>query len=471
MKLKSYRYKHEKFCSGTLEQKAVKPFSKPRATPKPKAQPIIQEVEETPKFTQPVSNQILKPQPRNPLTDITNHYQILHQQYIQQKKEKYDALCKNMFSTKMKNNIIMFYYNFIIMAVNMDGHTSVIGTEFIKLLNTGTSDLATEEYVDNAVANGGGGGGGGSGDGYSQAEVDALLNAKLSANNPQDILGTLRIDSANGNGKIVINALGAPNDEDFYVNGLSNLGGTLKCQLLQASSNIETSQQIQSNITNTYSNSNMILQRNAVNYITLDRQVVDTETVEKIILHKDVEFSGNLSLNAISVDTISTNRLNDMVFNVDPLGEFLRFYISDFTVRVPDNRRFLSKNIIVDNIQPLAFANDIVFNGGNSTNDAFEEYIRSDASTETVDISKNVNCHEALILKLNKVLNLDNTTAKERHIYAFEDSDHSVLSITNARSDGTKGQIPLINAGFTSMIIDSSFVFTPRQIRKQWFKS
>ena len=34
------------------------------------------------------------------------------------------------------------------------------------------------------------------------------------------------------------------NDEDFYVNGLSNLGGTLKCQLLQASSNIETSQLI-----------------------------------------------------------------------------------------------------------------------------------------------------------------------------------------------------------------------------------
>ena len=104
MKLKSYRYKHEKTCSGTLEQKAVKPFSKPRAIPKPKAQPIIQEVQEVPqpKLTQPVSNQILQPQPRNPLSDITNHYQILHQQYVQQKKEKYDALCKNMFSTKMK---------------------------------------------------------------------------------------------------------------------------------------------------------------------------------------------------------------------------------------------------------------------------------------------------------------------------------------------------------------------------------
>ena len=103
MKLKSYRYKHEKTCSGTLEQKAVKPFSKPRATPKAKTQPIVKEVVEVqPKPIQPVSNQILQPQPRNPLSDITNHYQLLHQQYVQQKKEKYDALCKNMFSTKSK---------------------------------------------------------------------------------------------------------------------------------------------------------------------------------------------------------------------------------------------------------------------------------------------------------------------------------------------------------------------------------
>ena len=58
--------------------------------PKPKAQPIVQEVEEVqkPKLSQSVSNQLLQPQPRNPLNDKTNHYQLLHQQYIQQKKEK-----------------------------------------------------------------------------------------------------------------------------------------------------------------------------------------------------------------------------------------------------------------------------------------------------------------------------------------------------------------------------------------------
>ena len=98
MKLKSYRYKHELSCKGKLEDIP----KKPKAMPKPKVQPIVKEIAEV--THQPVQNQILKsaPLPRNPLTDITNHYQLLHQQYIQQKKEKYDALCKNMFSSKTK---------------------------------------------------------------------------------------------------------------------------------------------------------------------------------------------------------------------------------------------------------------------------------------------------------------------------------------------------------------------------------
>ena len=90
----------------------------------------------------------------------------------------------------------------------------------------------------------------------------------MNVNNPQDITGTLRIDSANGNGKLVVNALGAPNDEDFYVNGLSNLGGTLKAQVIQASSNIETSQQIQSDVIKTYRNANMVIQRDTIPYKT-----------------------------------------------------------------------------------------------------------------------------------------------------------------------------------------------------------
>ena len=288
-----------------------------------------------------------------------------------------------LFHEVKKDNII-FSNNYIIMSISLDGHTSFIGTEFIKLLNTGSSDLATVAYVNEQVAQGGGG----SVDAYTKTETDTLLNNKLNVNNPQDIIGTLRIDSTNGNGKLIVNAVGAPNDEDFYVNGLSNLGGTLKCQLLQASSNIETSQLIRSDTLNTYSNSNMIIQRNTIPFITLDSQEVDDETVEKIILMKDVEFSGGLSLNILSVDTLNTVGLNDMVFNVATLGEFLRFQVSDNTVRVPNTRSFLSQDIYLDNLRPLTFSNDVVIYGGNSTNDAYEEYVRLDASAERVIVSK-----------------------------------------------------------------------------------
>jgi hypothetical protein len=41
--------------------------------------------------------------------------------------------------------------------LTLDGSTRYIGTEFIKLLATGSSNLATESYVNIAVANGAGG--------------------------------------------------------------------------------------------------------------------------------------------------------------------------------------------------------------------------------------------------------------------------------------------------------------------------
>ena len=297
--------------------------------------------------------------------------------------------------------------------LTLDGSTSFIGTEFIKLLATGSSNLATEEYVDDAIEqNGGGGGNVDLSNYYTQTETDNLLNNKLNVNNPQDIIGTLRIDSTNGNGKIIITAVGAPNDEDFYVNGLSNLGGTLKAQLIQASSNIETSQQIKSNTINTYSNSNMVIQRNAIPFITLDSQEVDDETVEKIILMKDVEFSGGLSLNTLSVDTLNTVGLNDMVFNINTLGEMLRLEVGGI-VRVPNNRSFLSQNIFTDIIKPLTFSNDVVFNGGNNTNDAYEEYVRLDASTEKVSISKETKFENDVQLNVGQVIKFTNVFIRE----------------------------------------------------------
>ena len=98
MKYKNFRYGHQQRCEGGIENKPVKPQTKARA------KPIIKQVEvyevEEPK---PIKKQIpTMLQPSNPLTDITNHYQLLQNQLIQQKKEKYNNLCQNMFAPKTR---------------------------------------------------------------------------------------------------------------------------------------------------------------------------------------------------------------------------------------------------------------------------------------------------------------------------------------------------------------------------------
>ena len=103
MKYKNFRYGHQQKCQGGIENKPVKPHTKARA------KPIIKQVEvnEQPQEEQqpepkPAIKQQIPQQPSNPLTDITNHYQLLQNQFIQQKKEKYNNLCQSMFAPKSK---------------------------------------------------------------------------------------------------------------------------------------------------------------------------------------------------------------------------------------------------------------------------------------------------------------------------------------------------------------------------------
>ena len=346
--------------------------------------------------------------------------------------------------------------------LTLDGSTSFIGTEFIKLLATGSSNLATEEYVDDAIEQNGGGGGGNVdlSNYYTQTETDNLLNNKLNVNNPQDITGNLRLDPTNGLSKIILNAISPPNaSDDFYCNGNSHINGTMRVSVLTSDGDVNSQGVNADTFNSNVITNDIIFKHNDIEYMRFNA------TNDTIDLSKEL----NLGSSTLKINSLSTNGLNDMTFGVDTLGEFLRFNISDFTVRVPDNRSFLAQNIFTDIIKPVAFANDVVLNGGNSTSDAYEEYMRLDASTETVNISKNANYDEAIVMKLDKVFYLDNATIdRHRYIYAFEQGATSVLGIGNQRDDGTNGQIRFINGTSgetTSLIIDKSFLYTPRQIQ------
>ena len=231
----------------------------------------------------------------------------------------------------------------------MDGGNRIVGTEFVKLLITGSSNLATEEYVDDKVAEGGGGDNVDLSNYYTQTETDNLLNSKLNVNNPQDITGNLRLDPTNGNSKIILNAVApATASDDFYCNGNGQFNGSLRVSLLTS--------------------------------------------------------DGDVNCDGVNADTFNSNVItNDIVFNHND-SEYMRFQVSDNTVRVPNTRSFLSQDIYLDNLRPCTFSNDVVFNGGNSTNDAYEEYVRLDASTEKVSISKETKFENDVQLNVGQVI-------------------------------------------------------------------
>ena len=482
--------------------------------------------------------------------------------------------------------------------LTLDGSTSFIGTEFIKLLATGSSNLATEEYVDDAIEQNGGGGNVDLSNYYTQTETDNLLNNKLNVNNPQDITGNLRLDPTNGNSKIILNAVGVPNDEDFYVNGSAYINSemrasSIKCDntlqfatikgnfisnndantdlKLQINTNdfitlstandvIEVDKDIEmhssvlkSDVLDTWSNASLQIRRNGTNYLSLDgddtisisRQskissnkadgvdmtvshhnnttnlfekklsfkngneifaTGDGEGDEELLLNYYTDagvrignatdayltikgarnathtltvngstyFGGAVSYNGdivltnpyqLKTNNISTNGLNDLVFNVDTLGEFFRCQASDFTVRLPNNRSFLAQNIVVDNLQPLSFGNDVVLNGGNSTNDAYEEYIRLDASTEKVIVSKIIDTNEHIYMNLNKRLYLNDTVGSERYIVStFRSGTPSFNQLDIVNENSSNGRIRLMIDTEENVIIENSQLYSKRVI-------
>ena len=208
-------------------------------------------------------------------------------------------------------------------SLTLDGSNRVVATEFIKLEITGTSNLATENYVDIAVTNGGVGGGTGTTDltncynkietdallnnkynktetdtllnnKYNKSETDTLLNDKLNINNPQDMAGTLRIGHVLGTSKIILNAVSS--DKDFYVNGDAQVGGNHLVASLDNSGYIKGSN-IQSNTFNALNLNNIFFQSNNDTYLQYD------VSATKLVASKLIQCGGNLTTQEI--DTIA----------------------------------------------------------------------------------------------------------------------------------------------------------------------
>ena len=191
---------------------------------------------------------------------------------------------------------------------------------------------------------------------YTQTQTDNLLNNKLNVNNPQDILGNLRLDPTNGNSKIIINAVApATASDDFYCNGNAHINGTLRVSVLTS--------------------------------------------------------DGDLNADGVNADVFNSN----------------------------------------------VISNDIIFNH----NDV--EYMRFNVSDDEIQLSKNIEMNEDLIMKSTKVLYLDATSNLLRYITTRNDNGQDILELVNNKA--TNNQIRFTNNGSTSLIVDNSFLFSERQIQ------
>ena len=108
MTIKAFKYRHEKACQGKLSEDPVKPHTKPKSKPQPKPEPTeIQtptqsSINPTQSSINPPPSEKPTPQPIHQINSLMSHYQLLQQQYIQQKQERFNNLFQGMVSGSRK---------------------------------------------------------------------------------------------------------------------------------------------------------------------------------------------------------------------------------------------------------------------------------------------------------------------------------------------------------------------------------
>ena len=252
----------------------------------------------------------------------------------------------------------------------------------------------------------------------------------------------------------VINAVApAQGADDFYCNGNGHFNGTLRVSVLTSDGDVNADGCNADTFNSHIITNDIIFNHNDNEYMRFNA------TDDELQLSKNIDV-GSSTLICNNFDS----GLSDVVFNLNT-SEFLRFQLSDNTVRVPNTKSFLSQNIFTDIIKPLSFTNDVVFNGGNSTNDAYEEFMRLDASTERVNFIKTIDTSENILMNLNKRLYLNDTVGSERYIGStFRSGTPSFNQLDIVNENSSNGRIRLMIDTEENVIVENSQLYSRRVI-------
>ena len=109
MTYKNLRYSHKCSPEPPPVKKQANPKGKAKAKPKVVSKPppevYYSESEEEEEVLQPVTKKQIKQQvsqPVNPVSTLAQQYQLLQQQMMQQKQERYNKICQGMFAPRTK---------------------------------------------------------------------------------------------------------------------------------------------------------------------------------------------------------------------------------------------------------------------------------------------------------------------------------------------------------------------------------
>ena len=295
--------------------------------------------------------------------------------------------------------------------VSLDGGNRVVGTEFIKLLATGSSNLATEEYVDDKLADSIGGA---SADAYTKAETDALLNDKLNVSNP-DVSGNLRIQPTSQNGKLIINTTAPLNaSNSFFCNGSGEINSTLKVSTLNSTNDI-TSGGLNTNTFNiNVANTKISFNDDTVEYMKYENANVDANFYGLKVL-------SNLYTKSIIPDNIKMVYNNKIAFidnNGDVDGDYyddnyINITISDSIQRINQviadgEHRFYNGSI------DTPTDGDLTLKMSNTRIDLYKDlYLNGSSIGDT--LSCNGNIETATAIKSNNFENYDDSNVIFSH--------------------------------------------------------
>ena len=301
--------------------------------------------------------------------------------------------------------------------LTLDGGTSFIGTEFIKLLATGSSPLATEEYVDDKVADAIGGS---SADSYTKSETDALLNAKLNVSNP-DVSGNLRIEPTSGGGKLIINATAPVNSSNsFYCNGTGQLQNSLRVAVLTSDGDVNA-QGCNANTFNVFSADTKIsFNDDAFEYMKYENPNVDANFYGLKVL-------SNLYTKDIYPESIKLTYNNKISF-IDTNGATDLDYYNDNYINITIDEGIQRINQVIMGNGEHRFYNgsldtandgDLTLKMSNSRIDFYKDlYLNGSSIADTLNVSSIVSTNDiatATTIKTNNFENYDDSNVIFSH--------------------------------------------------------